>query len=193
VLTRVGTQPGDRVYASGSLGAGSALAATALLGIGKELYREQDYRPKVRLREGVALRGVASACMDTSDGLLATLDQLARINEVAIRVTTPLPELLEPKAAAMQRELGLPAFAFLAAIHGEFELVFSVPEARVPALERASAAIGWQPLLVGRAEPGHGVSIGGQAIDSAEIRNLFDESAGDLSAYAARLLAVKVE
>ena len=42
-----------------------------------------------RLREGELLRGVASCCMDTSDGFVATIDQLARINEVGFRITAP--------------------------------------------------------------------------------------------------------
>jgi thiamine-monophosphate kinase len=113
-LTRVGTRPGDVVAVSGPVGAGSALAATRLLGGASTLagFGEGDFHPLPRLREGRLLRGVASACMDTSDGLVATLDQLARLNGVAIRVTRAEEELLEPGATSVRAHLGLPAFAF---------------------------------------------------------------------------------
>jgi len=172
VITRLGAAPGEWVFASGPLGAGGALAAARLLDLGSTGFDESDYRPKLRLAEGRALRGVASACLDTSDGLIAALDQLARLNELAIRVTRPLPELLDPDVDAVRRAAGLPAFPFLAAQHGEFELVFTVPEPRLDLLGARAAAIGWTPILLGRTEGGEGLFVGDRGIDGAWVRNL---------------------
>ena len=60
-------------------------------------------------------------------GLLATLDQLARLNGIAIRLTRPAAELLHPRAAAAGLRAGLSPLALLGVLHGEFELVFTVP------------------------------------------------------------------
>ncbi|MGD8630613.1 MAG: thiamine-phosphate kinase, partial [Gammaproteobacteria bacterium] len=73
-LRRTGARPGDRIYVTGTLGdAGLALhlrdAAAA------ELRVRLDY-PEPRLDAGSLLRGLASAVIDISDGLLADLGHL---------------------------------------------------------------------------------------------------------------------
>jgi thiamine-monophosphate kinase len=187
VLTRLGARPGDTVFVSGPLGAGAALAARRLLVTSSHDDWEAEWRPLPRLREGRLLRGVAAACMDTSDGLLATLDQLARLNRVAIRVTAPAAALLAPAAARARDALALPAFPFLAGQHGEYELAFTVPGDRRDALAVAAAAVGWQPLPIGVVEEGAGVSLGSLPIDGAHVRNLLGELGGDARAYARAL------
>jgi thiamine monophosphate kinase len=99
-------------------------------------------------------------------------------------------DLLEPGAARLSNNLGLPPLAFLAAHHGEFELVFSVPTERLEALETASAAIGWSPIRIGTVATGSGVQLGGRTLDTARIRNLLHDVGGDLRAYVAQLLAI---
>jgi thiamine-monophosphate kinase len=190
VITRVGARPGDRIFVSGPLGAGGALAASALLGIGH--MREEAFRPVVRLREGVLLRGIASCCMDTSDGFLATIDQLARINEVGFRVDARSAELLHPDAAALGAAAGLSAFPFLASYHGEFELVFTVPPTRTALLEVHARTLGWTPIQVGIVESSPGVRFGEQEIDTAGLRNALELSGGDVHRYLQTLIGIEV-
>lgn len=186
--TRVGARVGDPVYVSGPLGAGGALGASVLMGLGH--VREQEFRPVTRLCEGRALRGVAACCMDTSDGFVATIDQLARINEVGFRITAPSATLLHPVAAQLAAATRLPAFPFLASYHGEFELVFTLPPERTATLERRARAIGWQPLRVGVVESQPGLRFGDVEIDAAALRNAFERSAGDVRKYVDALLRV---
>ena len=143
-----------------------------------------------RIAEGRALRSVASACMDTSDGLVATLDQLARLNQVAVRVDAPLESLLDPRAEAQRRELGLSALPFLACQHGEFELVFGVPEAKRDLLDAAARAIGWRPVRLGRVDPGAGLFLGATALDGARVRNLSALARSDLTSYVGALCSL---
>ena len=192
-LMRVGLRPGDLLFASGLLGLGSALAAARWLGLPEAIFGERDYLPPVRIREGQALRGMATACIDTSDGLIAALDQLARLNEVAVEVDRPLEELLGPRVDAVRRALALPAFPFLAGQHGEFELVFGVPPPRLPDLMRAAATFGWRPVSLGRATPGAGLRLGGRLVDGARVRNLFADLNGDVAAYVRTLCAWGIE
>lgn len=186
VLTRMGARPGERVFVTGPLGLGAARAAAAFLAE-PSLLPEEDFRPPCRLAHGRALRGVASAVMDTSDGLLATLDQLARLNGIAIRLTRPATELLHPRAAAAGQRTGFSPVALLGVLHGEFELAFTVPESRRAALARAAALLDWAPLEIGIVEPGRGIFAGGRPVDGARLRNLFSECRRDPASYAAAL------
>lgn len=63
-LRRDGARPGDEIYVSGPLGGAAA--------------RRYRTLPEPRLREGRALRGRATACMDLSDGLAIDLFRLCQ-------------------------------------------------------------------------------------------------------------------
>jgi thiamine-monophosphate kinase len=186
-MTRLGMEAGHLLFATGLLGNGAALAAAKLLHQGE--FAEKDWHPRARLKEGEAVRGVASACMDTSDGLIATLDQLARVNDVSIRVSTPLEALLAPSAKQMHHQTGLPPFPFLASNHGEFELIFSLPKDRLSILDRIAAEMDWQPVFVGQAGPGRGLYVENRFVDGAQVRNLLAECGQDMASYAERLCA----
>lgn len=188
LTSRVGMRSGDVLFASGRVGAGAVLAARVLAGI-DAASAEVAFAPRARLRAGVALRGIASACMDTSDGLVATLDQLARLNRVALEVTCPLADLLVPEAGPLATALGLPLLAFPAVLHGEYELVFSVPEARLPLLFQRASTLGWEPLRLGSVTEGQAVRIGGRTLDGAHLRNLGASLAGEPRRYAEALSA----
>ena len=188
-LRRLGISPGDLLFSAGPLGLGAAVAASTLFA-GGTLLPESALAPPCRIAHGIALRGIASAAMDTSDGLVATLDQLARLNGVALHLTRPTEELLDPRALDVAHRLALPPLALLAAAQGEQELVFAVPPRNVPSLEAAASRLSWTPVLIGRAEPGSGVFVNGVPFDGARARNLLGSSGGDLRAYATALVAM---
>ena len=123
-ITRAGAQPGDRVYVTGSLGgAGMALAGPGVesCGLGDltdETPLRRYWMPTPRLAFGQALRGIASAAIDISDGLSSDLVHLCRASGVASRV-----DLAQ-----------LPVFAgckvFAAVTSGDdYELAFTAPAA----------------------------------------------------------------
>lgn len=77
VLTRGSARVGDQLFVTGTLG--DAALALARLQAGQDVdpaLRERLDRPTPRVAEGIALRGVASAAIDVSDGLLRDLDRL---------------------------------------------------------------------------------------------------------------------
>ncbi len=159
VLGRLGISPGDLLFSAGPLGAGAALAASTLLA-GGALVPEDAFTPPPRIAHGVALRGLASAAMDTSDGLVATLDQLARLNGLALHLTRPPGELLHPLALDTALRLCLPPLALLAAAQGEQELVFALPPSRLPDLEAVAARLVWG-AGADRLRPGRERDLGG--------------------------------
>jgi thiamine-monophosphate kinase len=144
------------------------------------------YRPVARLREGRLLRGLASSCMDTSDGLITTLDELVRRNRCGFAVSAPIERILHPDAWGAAEAAGLSPRLMLAGPHGEFELVFTVPPDRCAALLDGAAAEGWVPVALGlvTAEPGI-VRLGSDPapLDTTRIRNLFDEVGGDVQVF----------
>lgn len=170
-LTRVGCRPGDGVFVTGKMGLGACCAARALLGFP---FPESEFRPAARLAEGRQLRGIATSCMDTSDGFLATLDQLARLNGVGFEISLTAEELLDARALELCRERGLSTLLPMAQQHGEFELVFTAGEA--PGF-----------LCIGRVTVGPDIRVGGQVLNTGAIRNVLPESAGDVQRYLRKL------
>jgi len=177
-LTRTGCRPGDCLYATGSLGTGSAYALSVLMTNpgGENSEKPVDYRPVARVREGAILKRFASSCMDTSDGVLATLDQLVRLNRLGFELTAPWNEALDTRVREMASERRIPEWLFLAGQHGEFELLFTIPVRSVALFEESALAGGWQPRLLGRvvAEPVVRISINEQlhVLDTGRIRNI---------------------
>jgi len=189
-LTRCGARPGDRLFATGRLGLGGAYALGRLLpGSAPEV----TFRPLARLREGRLLRRVASCAMDTSDGLIATLDELARRNGCGFSLATPVEEVLHQDVLRAATAAHLPPRLMLAGPHGEFELVFTVPSDRCDALTAGAADAGWAPVELGvvTGEPGVvNLGAGGGPIDTTRVRNLFEDIGGDPRSYLRALNAL---
>lgn len=191
-LTRMGCRPGDYLMGSGGFGGGNAFALVQFVLRRRGGQLDFRFQPQPRVKEGILLRRFASCCMDTSDGLLATLDQLMRLNSAGFDIDCSAETVLEPATLALARSTGIPAWLALAAHHGEFELVFTVPPDRLEALERAASAAGWEPRMLGRVveQPHISLSVDGDGfvVDMGKIRNQFVESGGDIGAYFKGLL-----
>lgn len=87
-LRRSGAQVGDDVWVSGSLGDGAAALAqlqhrTPFSAEHVAYLHQRFYSPEVDFALAEALRGVATAAIDISDGLLADLAHLCRASAVA--------------------------------------------------------------------------------------------------------------
>ncbi|QIL21460.1 thiamine-phosphate kinase [Thermomonas sp. HDW16] len=86
-LRRDGAQIGDDVWASGTLGdAAAALAQWKSGGDVDAALRARLNRPTPRVALGHALRGIATACIDVSDGLLADLGHVCNASGVGVQV-----------------------------------------------------------------------------------------------------------
>lgn len=156
-LRRGGAQPGDLVYVTGTLGdAGLGLAhrlghcglpERALTGESSCLARLN--RPEPRVALGRALRGLASAAIDISDGLSADLGHVLEQSGVGARLDVdalPQSDHYRLAAAGTQACFGrsphreLPAPAYFALTAGDdYELCFTVAPNRVA--EVAAAAV----------------------------------------------------
>ena len=136
-LTRAGARAGDRIFVSGTLGdAGGGLA----IALGRHPARPDASaralvarlrRPEPRLGLGVALRGVAGAAIDVSDGLCQDLCHVLAASGTGARMDASLVPLsralLDVAGDTGARELALSA-------GDDYELLFTVPPERVSRL-----------------------------------------------------------
>ena len=157
-LRRDGARPGDGIYVTGTPGdAGLALAAArgkATVAPEQRAYVQQRLeRPEPRLAEGVALRGVASAAIDISDGLAQDLGHILERSSVGARLEVDRLPLSPVLRASLDRDAAM----IIALTSGDdYELCFTVPPERAAGLE--SMASGWKcrctRIGVITAEPG---------------------------------------
>lgn len=141
-LTRAGARPGDLVYVSGTLGdAGLALrhhdGRLTLPGADLAAVQDRLDRPEPRLAEGRALRGIASACIDVSDGLVADLGHLLEASDTGARIVldrVPVSAVY----SAHQSEVGWDAALTTG---DDYELCFAVPPGRLTMLAQLPETI----------------------------------------------------
>ncbi len=183
-LSRIGCREHDVLCATGPLGGGNAFAANQFA---RSEVASTGYAPAARIRQGMALRSLASACMDTSDGLFATLDQLSRLNAVGFDLDDDWADGLDVAAHDACADLDIPLWAFLAAPHGEFELVFSISLERLPVCKELFGSYGWRLLQLGRVRASSGIHVPGIGTFTppllAAIRNASPLGRGGLTAY----------
>jgi thiamine-monophosphate kinase len=188
-MTRIGASPGDSVFVSGPLGGGSAFAFASLTGSTIPVYQ-----PIARLLEGELLRGFASCCMDTSDGLLATLDQLMRLNNAGFLLDADWRSALTRPALDLARHLGVPEWIVIAGEHGEFELLFTIPEKEISEFLGRADSMSWHPFRIGRVTSDPRIFLpsakGNIPIDSASVRNCAGIARRDIHAYFKALLEI---
>ena len=76
VLRRSGAAAGDGIYITGPLGTAAAAVAAQCLSDLDDPRTRRYFRPRARIEAGIALRGIATSCIDVSDGLLQDLSHL---------------------------------------------------------------------------------------------------------------------
>ena len=160
-LRRGGAQAGDLLAVSGTLGdaaAGLAFIKTPPPSAGRhevdELIRRFDYaQPRVAL--GMSARGIATAAMDLSDGLVGDLPKLAQASGLAAHVCVErLPLSAAMRAAASSNQ----ARDWALAGGDDYELLFAVPPQRFTELKAAADRLNLMLTTIGELRCGAGVT-----------------------------------
>ena len=162
-LRRAGARVNDAVFVTGTLGdAAAALRLIQDSGLGTlDASNEQArtelllrlHRPEPRLAAGLALRDVASACVDISDGLLADLGHICEASGVGAVVEAdalPLSSAMLALFDADQRR------GFALGGGDDYELCFTASVDRADRIAADFARLGFGATRIGRiiAEPG---------------------------------------
>jgi thiamine-monophosphate kinase len=160
-LRRDGAVAGDDVWVSGTLG-DAAIALAHHRGEFKLQGAEIDYvlgrldRPSARVALGQALRGIANSAIDISDGLVADAGHIAERSQVHIALDWGAV----PLSSTGQRLRNEPMVRDWALAGGDdYELCFTAPRDRRPALMALSSALGIPLTPIGRVEAGAGVTV----------------------------------
>jgi thiamine-monophosphate kinase len=148
-ISRIGLDEGDAVFLSGGVGKGNMLGLARMAELPEEYYSEKQYCPKARIKEAKVIRNYASSCMDTSDGLLITLDQLFRVNNKGFAIEADWKTMLAPEVFEFCETTKVPPWFMAAGIHGEFELVFTVPSLKVVSFLEEAGSIDFNPIYLG--------------------------------------------
>jgi thiamine-monophosphate kinase len=163
VLGRGGAQPGDLVFVSGTIGDGALglLADTGRLPeadvAGQAFLVDRYLLPQPRLDLGKRLRGVASACMDLSDGLAGDLGHIAARSGVRAVINAEQVPLSPAAAAAVAYR---PALLETILTGGDdYELLFTVPSERRETIATIAPLAGVPVTEIGRVEQGDGAVV----------------------------------
>jgi thiamine-monophosphate kinase len=157
VVGRNGARPGELVFVTGCLG-DSALGLRELQAgtrVSPAIDRHLDPLPRVEAGRQLAEAGIPTAMIDVSDGLLADLGHILDRSGCGAELESDLLPLSPYFRETAARHHAEPLELALAG--GEdYELLFTAPPEREPALRRLMARTGLQVTGIGRitAEPG---------------------------------------
>lgn len=149
-LRRAGADVGDIVAVTGTLG-DAALALRLGTAAPAELLRRL-HRPEPRIAAGLALRALAHAAIDLSDGLLADLGHVCEASGVGASIRADLI----PASPAFLAAAPDDALALQAAGGDDYELCVCLPPEKVSEAVAVLAECGLTLTVVGRCtrEPG---------------------------------------
>jgi thiamine-monophosphate kinase len=188
-LTRISCKTGDILFSSGKLGSGNAFAISKLITKDNSFI---DYKPLARLEYNSLLNKYASCCMDTSDGLIATLDQLMRLNDAGFELNSDWQKAIDEKALNYVKNINVPPWLLFAGQHGEFELIFTIPEKLKKSFLDEALLNNFEPIELGAVIPEKEIKIpvynNPIPINTELIRNLPNETKGDVNLYLKSLL-----
>jgi thiamine-monophosphate kinase len=159
-LLRSGARAGDDLWVSGTLG-DARLALEAFRGklaLPQAVFtaaRARMEQPEPRVALGQALRGIATAAIDISDGLLGDLGHILRQSQVGATVDAEAAATLLAAQAAMRFDAPV-LREFVLAGGDDYELAFTAPAARRAEVEAAARGAATAVTRIGRidAEPG---------------------------------------
>ena len=164
MIRRRGAKVGDVVLVTGTIGDGG-LGLNAARGEGsglssaEEAWLKARYQtPDPRLGLGEAMRRLAHAAADVSDGLIADAGRIATASEVRITLDLDRVPLSAPAGAWLSAQSDpLAARLNLAAAGDDYEVLCTAPASAAAPLKAAAEALGFAMTEVGVVGAGSGV------------------------------------
>jgi thiamine-monophosphate kinase len=160
-LQRSTAEAGDLLFVSGNPGdaaAGLQLEMGAMSGAQLDTAQQRYLRqrflfPEPRIALGQALRGLASACIDVSDGLAADAGKLAAASGCGVRIN--IEQL--PVSAALRSCMGDLAVSVALTGGDDYELCFTVPPSRASEIGHRLTNVKFPVTCIGVLEDAPGV------------------------------------
>jgi len=155
LVSRKGVSPGDLLAVTGDFGYTGAALKVLIDGLEappdlSKCFKDALFNPKARLKEGQALAksGAVSACIDSSDGLLASLRELMHVNRVGF-VITKLP--FKPEVAEFAKINNISIEELVLNGGEEYELVLTVKPDKLECALKHVKEVGGNLYVIGKA------------------------------------------
>ncbi|MBT8421227.1 MAG: thiamine-phosphate kinase [Gammaproteobacteria bacterium] len=178
-LRRDCARPGDLIFVTGTLGDAGLALKNILAVSGTGQFRQaldipSEYRafietrlarPTPRVAEGIALRGIATAAIDISDGLIADLSHIVEASHARVADSAGLIAMIDvqklPLSPALQWLSDTQEASRLALSSGDdYELCFTVPPDRYRRLQQAAEGFSCPVTCIGHMEARPGARPG---------------------------------
>ncbi|MEI6482012.1 MAG: thiamine-phosphate kinase [Betaproteobacteria bacterium] len=163
-LLRGAAQAGDDIYVSGTVG-DARLALEVFRGslsLDAELFEAARLRmeqPEPRVALGLALRGIANACIDISDGLVGDLGHIMKASGVGAVLTTGWVADSAAISPALQ-SLPMSRRLDMALAGGDdYELLFTAAPDQAQAVQEAANDCDVPVTCIGRISAGQGLQV----------------------------------
>lgn len=151
-LQRDGAKAGDSIYVTGTLGDGAAgLDTLQHPGVEKDTQRllERFYRPQPQVQAGQKLQGIASACIDISDGLISDLGHICKASGVSANIDSKrLP--IHPEVT---RRFPQQALNWALVGGDDYQLCFTVAKSNRDRIDRLIRQGELDATMVGKIQP----------------------------------------
>ena len=108
--------------------------------------------PSPRVALGVALRGLASSCLDLSDGLVGDLQQILQASQVGAILDLPALQQLAQQQPVLCNLNAQAQERCMLSGGDDYELLFTAPDQAVAALREVAAASGTVLTCIGRTQ-----------------------------------------
>lgn len=157
-LRRDRAEPGDDLWVSGELGAAAFAVRERQAGRGlppDHPARRRLDRPEPRVGLGLALRHLARAAIDLSDGLIGDLGHVAERSRVGAEIDwpqVPVSPVLAGQAEPLRQAMALGG-------GDDYELLFTTAPENRQAIEALASRIGIGLSRIGRIVAGEGISV----------------------------------
>jgi thiamine-monophosphate kinase len=160
-LLRSGASPGDLIYVSGPIGgAGYALEFLRNPELKADAFCLKCLQePDPRVTLGISLRGLASACIDISDGLAADLGHI--LSKSNVGATIHLEKIpVAPQVRAYMESIHNPGFPLCTG--DDYELCFTVPPHHQSRIDAILESLNLDGGCIGQTTNEPGLSIQSQ-------------------------------
>lgn len=161
VLTRSGAKVGDDVYVTGTIGDGALGLLSLTGGLASDAYLARRYaRPEARyaFAHELALAGLAHACVDISDGLVADLGHICETSHVAAVVEAERVPLSAATKLCIADDVSLMTRVLSGG--DDYELAFTAAPEQSAAIAALAVQQGLQVTRIGHIQDGdHKVQV----------------------------------
>lgn len=159
-LRRDGARAGDELYLSGSVGDAACglelLRGEVTVPAAEAAYLQRRFEyPTPRVALGQALRGIASACIDISDGVYIDASRLLAASGCGAKLEIERLPVSEP----LRRALGEQSWRTALCGGDDYELCFTAPPAQAAAVVATAARTGQAVTRIGALYPGTGLTL----------------------------------